>query len=573
MQTIIEHFYQNERSQPQETYLKQPYGSKWKEYSWAETGQQARKIAAALHDMGLKAGAHVGIVSKNCAHWIMADLAIMMGGYVSVPFFPNLNAEQLREVLTHSEVEVLFVGKIEDWERMKDGVPDHVKVIVFPHYEGNSRIDKGLQWNDLIEKYPPIEQGAHPDLEDLWTIIYTSGTTGTPKGVMLPYKSVTAILEGEKTHRFINLFGLKEHRFFSYLPLNHIAERMIVESCSLMTGGTVSFAETIDSFVQNLSDTRPTVFLAVPRIWTKFQMGILAKMPESKLNLLLKIPLLSSLVRKKIQKGLGLDQAEVLLTGAAPTPVPLLKFFKKLKLNIQEVYGMTENAAGCTVMPADNVRYGSVGQPMPDADLKTEPESGEVLMKAPWLMTGYYKAPEQTAEVLKDGWLYTGDKGEIDPEGFLFIKGRVKDAFKTTKGEYIVPGPIEALFARDSLIEQICVVGLGLPQPMALVVLSEGAYEFPASRRMARLQETLEVVNRKLPNHERIHRLVVVKENWDPVNNILTPTLKVKRNMINDVYASCFEKWYQSEDHIIQAEAVLEVSTDNKSDLKLNEEE
>jgi long-chain acyl-CoA synthetase len=571
MKTIIEHFYHWEQAKPGEVYLRQPFGDSWKDYTWAETGLQARKMATALQGMGLKPGAHVGIVSKNCAHWIMADLAIMMGGFVSVPFFPNLTADQLKQVLVHSDVEVLFVGKLEEWESMKAGVPEHIKVIAFPHYAGNALIDRGMKWEDLLQQNAPLQQVSQPKLEDLWTVIYTSGTTGTPKGVMLSYFSVSGILESERDYKFIRLFEIPDHRFFSFLPLNHIAERMIVESASLLTGGVISFAESLDTFVKNLCDTQPTVFMAVPRIWTKFQMGILAKMPLKKLNVLLSIPGISALIRKKIKKGLGLNKAKVMLTGAAPTPVPLLKFFMKLGINLQEVYGMTENAAGCTINRPDNIRPGSVGQALPGVEMRVKEGTGEVLMKADWNMLGYYKAPEQTAEIIQDGWLHTGDRGEFDAEGFLFLKGRVKDAFKSAKGKYIVPGPIEGHFTKNPMIEQICVVGLGIPQPLALVVLSEVARSLPPQEVEESMKETLEIVNRKIAGYERVHRLIIVNENWDPSNKVLTPTLKVKRNVVDDLYSSYYEQWYENSEPIVRAEPVMNAPVNDSNRVELSD--
>ncbi len=508
-------------------------------------------MVAALRAMGLQSGAHIGIVSKNCYHWIIADLAIMMGGYVSVPFFPTLTAPQLAEVIELGDLQAIFVGKLDEWKKMKTGIPADLPIITFPHYEGNAVVDKGAKWEDLLKRHEPVSESFRPDLKQVWTILFTSGTTGTPKGVILDYHAPSALMQMERTHDAVGLFLGNEHRYFSYLPLNHIAERLIVELACLLNGGCISFAESLDSFVKNLQQTRPTLFLGVPRIWSKFQLAILEKMPQHKLSLLLKIPIISSLVKRKIQKGLGLDQARVTFTGAAPAPDSLKQWFRRLGINVREVYGMTENCAGCTLMMRNANKDGTVGQVLPEVEIKTDPESGEIVMRAPWLMQGYYKDEAKTREILHDGWLHTGDQGELDAAGYLRITGRVADTFKSAKGKFIVPAPIEWGFAQNSYIEQICIVGLTLPQPVALTVLSEIGKNASRETVVQSLQQTLRDVNDSLANFERLAKVVVVREAWNVENGILTPTLKIKRNVVNQRYAPYLQQWYEQGDAIV----------------------
>ena len=335
------------------------------------------------------------------------------------------------------------------------------------------------------------------------------------------------------------------------MPLNHIAERNIVEAASLATGGSVSFVESLDTFAQNLQDTRPNVFLAVPRIWTKFHLGILGKLPQSRLNILLKIPIINNLIRKKIKTGLGLDQAKIMLTGAAPMPVHLLNWYEKLGITIQEVYGMTENCAGCTLMPAEGIKPGTVGKPLGNVEIRIDEATGEVLTKAPWNMIGYYKAEDKTKEVLRDGWIYTGDQGEVTSDGYLKLTGRVKDTFKTSKGKYIVPAPIEWNFAKSEYIEQICIVGLGIPQPMALINLSEIGQDAGKAVVTEHLNELLDAVNPKMEAYKRVKKIIVMSEPWSVENEILTPTMKIKRNVLNQLYNDKFEDWYAAADTVI----------------------
>ena len=544
--TSLELFYKWEKSQPHAVYLRQPLNGQWHDYTWAQVGNEARRIAAALRDMDLPPHSKIGLVSKNCARWIICDLAIKMSGHVSVPFYPNLNADQLRQLLEHSESRVLFVGKLDDTHAVYNGVPDNVRCISFPI----STAEKFEKWSDLLDKYEPAAEDHIPKLDDLETIVYTSGTTGTPKGVMQKYYTNCA---GNKPTLELTKFDqLKDPTFFSYLPLNHVAERALVENGSFLTGGTIYFVESLETFAANLQHARPSVFLAVPRIWTKFQMGILDKMPQEKLDRLLKIPIVSGLVKRKIQKGLGLDRAEWLISGAAPISASTIEWFKKVGIKISEGYGMTENSAVCTINPREAIRVGTVGKPYPGCELKIDPDTQELLMKADWVMDGYYKNPEATAAVIKDGWLHTGDMAEFTSEGYVKITGRVKDMFKTSKAEYVIPVPMERMFASNTLIEQVCVVGYGLPQPFALVNLSEGARHMDKAEVEESLTDTLMAVNDSVADYEKINKLVITADLWTVENGLMTPTLKVKRNVMDARYKVRMEEWYnEGEDPVI----------------------
>ncbi|MFT5919597.1 MAG: long-chain acyl-CoA synthetase, partial [Granulosicoccus sp.] len=330
----------------------------------------------------------------------------------------------------------------------------------------------------------------------------------------------------------------------------HIAERLLVEMGSIYTGSQVSFAESLDTFAANLAETKPTVFLGVPRIWTKFQQGILGKMPQKKLDLFLKIPILNGIVKNKIKAGLGLGEAVNCFTGAAPTPVSLMEWFAKLDINIQEAYAMTENTCYSHVTRNDAIKYGFVGQPLPNCDVKLG-EGDEIMIKHEAIMDGYYKEPQMTAETITDGWLHTGDEGFIDPTGFLKITGRVKDLFKTSKGKYVAPSPIEMLISSNADIDQVCVVGDGIPQPIALIVKSEIGEKKSLEELLASLQATIKEVNPELDHHEQVKKIVIVKEAWTVENSLLTPTLKIKRNPIEKIYKMRYEEWYENGDAVV----------------------
>ncbi len=546
-------FYKWEQETPHKPFLLQPFGDSWETWTWAEVGDKARRLATALRSLGLPPKSHVGLVSKNCREWIVADIAIIMAGYVSVPFFPTLSGEQIAEVLELGDVAALFIGKLEVWDDMKLGVPEDLPTIAFPHYTGNSKVDAQYHWDDLIAKHEPLQETATLAKDDLWTIIFTSGTTGTPKGVMLDFQIFENAAIPTLATNPLHISTTGNNRFFSYLPLNHIAERLVVETGVLRFGGTIAFAESLDTFAKNLSEAKPTVFFGVPRIYTKFQQGVLAKMPQEKLNKLLKIPILKSIVKKKIKAGLGLSDAKAIVSGAAPLPEPLKQWWAKLDINIMNGYGMTENCAICTLLEANISKSGSVGKAQVQSEVKIHEGTNEILNRGPYLMKGYYNNPEKTAEVIQDGWLHTGDQGYIDSEGYLFITGRVKDSFKTSKGEYIVPGPIEWKLSANQDIEQICLVGLGYPQPMALVNLSEVGLKKSRAEIATSLDNTRQAVNDTLPGYQKVQKIITIKEPWTVENGSLTPTMKIKRNVLTNRYADNLTDWYNVEQTVIEA--------------------
>ncbi|MEC7182132.1 MAG: AMP-binding protein, partial [Bdellovibrionota bacterium] len=440
---------------------------------------------------------------------------------------------------------VLFVGKLDGWEDMKPGIPEDVTCFSFPYD------DKGyVDWNDLLTQNQPLMENPVPNQEDIATIIYTSGTTGVPKGVVHNFLSFScAGTNGVKIAKLT-----KEDRFFSYLPLSHVAERLLVETAALYCGGIVNFAESLDTFVENLQTAKPTVFLSVPRLWTKFQMGVLKKLPQKKLEKLLRIPIIRGLIKKKILKGLGLEKVRIAATGAAPISLPLLKWWESLGLTLLEGYGMTENFAYSHLNLPGQEKFGYVGQAMPRVDVRLS-EEGEIQIKNDCLMNGYYKEPELTAETFTDGYLRTGDQGSIDENGYLKITGRVKDLFKTGKGKYVVPSPIELKISKSQLIEQVCVTGNGLPQPIALINLSEDGKKMPQEEVEKSLNGLLTDINKTIDKHEQPEKLIVLKEDWTVENNVLTPTMKIKRNVVEKAYQEKYESWYESSSKVVWSES------------------
>jgi long-chain acyl-CoA synthetase len=467
----------------------------------------------------------------------------MMSGHVSIPLYPNLQQQNIREILEQSESVLLFAGKLDNWDAVKNGVPKHIKRIALPFCNN----DDCESWSMFTKLHASTQENIERNATDLCSIIYTSGTAGAPKGAMFTFDAFAFVAQNA-----IRSLGFKStDRFFSYLPLSHIAERMLVEMVSLYVGGQVSFSESLQTFPQNLADAKPTIFLGVHRIWTKFHQNIVAKVPEKKLNFLLSIPVVSHFTKKKIRKGLGLNNTIMTFTGAAPTPPDLIQWFARIGIRIQEAYAMTENCCYSHVTLKDRIKIGFVGQPLPHCEVRLG-ESNEIQVRHQAIMKGYYKDRDKTLEAFtEDGFLKTGDEGFIDEEGFLKITGRIKDLFKTAKGKYIAPSAIEMKFSTNPVVDQVCVVGSGLPQPMALLTLSEAGRKRSIEELQAELKTMLKEINSSLDSHEKMSKIIVVKEHWLVENNLLTPSLKIKRNQIEKRYAPFYAEWNDAQGSVI----------------------
>ncbi|HSW08158.1 AMP-binding protein [Aquabacterium sp.] len=550
----LQRLYHWEKTSPNRHVFIQPMGGGTiRNFSWKEAMDQTRRMAAHLKSLGLEPGDKVALLSKNTAWWLMADWAIWMAGGVSVPLYPTLAADTIRQILNHSESKLLFIGKLDGFDGMKSGIPAGLPCISLPLAP---KVDCPA-WDDIIAKTQPIKGEPVRDGNDLSTIMYTSGTTGAPKGVMHSFNTFAwSISSGIKRVNFD-----ADTRMLSYLPLSHVAERTLVEHGLFATGMQVYFAESLETFTQDLQRARPTCFFSVPRLWVKFQQGVSAKMPPEKLKKLLKIPIVRSLVRKKILGALGLDQCVLAAGGAAPMPPELLKWYADLGLPIVEVYGMTENCGVSHATLPGVQRPGTVGQPYDGVLTRIDPANGEIQVKSPGLMLGYFKEPELTKQSFTDdGWLHTGDKGALDAEGNLRITGRVKDLFKTSKGKYVAPAPIEDRLVMHNAIEACCVTGANLGQPLGIVMLNiDAAKRAKDAAGRGELETSLathlKTVNSTLDPHEQLDSLIVVTEPWSVDNGFITPTFKVKRNRVEEVYSGQYETWSESRRKVIWATA------------------
>jgi long-chain acyl-CoA synthetase len=547
---LLECVYDHETLRPDRVWFTQPTGGgAVQDYTFSEAIGRARRMAAHLESLGFEPGSKIGIISKNCAHFIITELAIWMSGHTTVALYPTCNAETAGYVLDHSDAKLLFVGKLDGWDDIKPGVPDDLPRITLPLAPKGA---KGESYDDIVAKTEPVAGKPSRADDDVALLIYTSGSTGQPKGVMHGFKQMTAA-----THGIIDALAFTENdRCLSYLPLAHVFERAYISCTSMVAGTHLFFAESLLTFVQDLQRARPTLFISVPRLWLKFQLGVFQKMPPKKLSMLLKIPILNNIVRKKVLTGLGLQDVRLAGSGSAPIPADLIAWYRSLGLNLLEGYAMSEDFAYSHLSTVEHNEPGYVGVPYAEVLVRLSDE-GEILIKSPGCMLGYYKMEEETKTCFTDdGYFKTGDRGARKPSGLLKITGRVKEIFKSSKGKYIAPAPIENLLNNDQNIELSCVSGSGQPQPCAVVVLAEDLRpktNDPVVRAKveADMAALLSQVNGAIEHHEQLEFIAVASNEWSIANGMLTPTLKIRRGAIESHYNPHLEGWYETKQKVV----------------------
>ncbi len=530
----LQSLYRWESERPDAVYMVQPLGGgNLDEYTWRRTMDEARRLAAFLNSKGYAPGTKIALVSKNCAQHFIFEFAIWMAGHAAVSIYPTVDSETLEYVLTHADCPLIFVGKLDAWQDMAEGVPSTTDVLTC---DFSPEVPGAHSWSEVVTQTDPMIESPTRDADDTCMLVYTSGSTGKPKGVEHTFESSGVSARG--THVFMPYST--DDRMLSYLPLAHVMERGVVFWPSVLYGIQIYFAESLDTFVDDLKRARPTVFASVPRLWLKFKSGVEAKVPPKKLRILLRIPFVNRAIRKKILSGLGLDAARIAGTGSAPLPEDIHRWYAALGLQFIDSFGMSELMGLGTLSRPGNSKPGTVGPPIPGMRIRIS-DIGEIEIAGPAVMKGYFKEPELTADVFTDdGWLKTGDQGEIVDGGLLRITGRVKELFKTAKGKYVAPAPIEGMLNATDLIEQSCVMGVGEPQPYAMVMLSEQARDaFSGDGQDEILRElklVLARINKAIAKHERLSKLVVTTDSWEIADGLLTPTMKIKRSAIEARY-------------------------------------
>ena len=570
----------------------------WQEISWNEYYRQAAYVAHALMGLGVEAGDFVAIIGENCPEWLYLDMGIQLAGARSVGVYTTNSRQELQYILRHSACKVLFAEneeQVEKWLHIRAELPD-LKYVIYWNKKGLENLSDPqlLYYDDTIAEgrksfetdpglHLPRVQAVHPD--DIAILVYTSGTTGKPKGAMLTGRNILWMAETLKKSN-PDLITDKDQTM-SFLPLCHIFERMFSAYIPLAMPYVINFAESIDTIAQNLSEIRPTVGYAVPRVWEKFQSGVLIRMSDApRLNRLafgLAMKIAGSytekqLAGKPVSPGLkaarflaywavlyplkymlGMNRMKVALSGAAPISPKVLQFYHMLGVTMFEGYGMTETTAIITISKPSEYKLGTVGKVLDGAEVNLA-EDGEILVRHPGVISGYYQDAEATAEAIYDGWLHTGDIGAFDEEGYLKIVDRKKDIIITAGGKNIAPQMIENKLKASIYINDAIVIGDQRKFISAIIVLDEEninkfardkKIQYSAYAELAahpevvkRIEHEVQEVNKELARVETVRKFTILDKRLYVEDGEVTPTMKVKRKFINEQYRELIEGMY-----------------------------
>ena len=592
--TIVDAFSHNVRHFADRASLRWHSRGVWLAMTWSEYGRAVAEVAAGLDELGISPQSQIAILSGNRMEWHVADFGVLSRGGVTVPLYQTSSPEQVEFILGHAEARVCFVEdrhQLAKVEEVRGRLPELQQVIAF---DDSQRID-----DPLVMGFARLRAtGAHrlnrePDLfemragaikpDDLATLVYTSGTTGPPKGAMISHANIMWTLRSAAS-----VFDLRnEERFLSFLPLSHIAERMISDFASAAVGGETWFARSLGTVGEDLRMCRPTVFFAVPRVWEKLRVAILEKLAGTRplerqiVNHLVELAehgddrhavgrralhmagpihkLVAATVCAEVRRQLGLDKTHVLVSSAAPIHPELLCWLGAIGLPVLEVYGQTETCGPTTANPPEANRVGTVGPAIPGVSLRIA-DDGEILVQGGNVCSGYFHDPNGSAELIdRDGWLHSGDTGRLDDDRYLFITGRKKDLIITAAGQNIAPQDIEADLRNHELLSEAVVIGDGRRYLTALVTL-----DFEALAKWARVRgkaleigplfadpelgETVdrivEEVNAKRSRVEHVRAYRILDHEFAVATGEMTQTLKVKRDLVIHKYRDQVEAMY-----------------------------
>ncbi|HEX4924979.1 MAG TPA: long-chain fatty acid--CoA ligase [Bdellovibrionales bacterium] len=565
--SVISAFWSQCRQRPDAPALVRKKNAKWEPLSWSQFGARVAQLASAFKRAGLQSGDRVAIFSDNCPEWVIADYACMAAGLVSVPLYPTLTDAQVRYIIEHSGSRFAVVRGL---DRLKKLLPitsleKIIVVDVTPQGEKTIAFGKFIK-DESTDPLPHIEAARALNTAALATIVYTSGTTAEPKGVMLSHANAFAQCKMlanrvKRTPKDIVL---------SYLPLSHITERANTFRQALV-GYAVFFAQSFDTMAADLKEVRPTAFVAVPRVWEKFQEALssriskesrfrrrmhqlaleaagqlieLQKTGRTSLYARLKLQAFDEVMGKTLRKTLGLDRCRLFISGAAPLDLHTIRFFYSIGIPLIEAYGMTEACGGCFINHDLSPAFGTVGPALDGLECKLASD-GEILLRGGSIFMGYFKDPMQTTSALADGWLHTGDIGVLDGRGNLTITDRKKNIIITSGGKNVAPAPLEARLKRHPLVSQAVVVGDRRKYLTALITLAAGA-----DRELARtaILKHVEEMNAQLPSYEKIKRFTVLDRDFTVEAGELTATLKLRRGFIQERYKTLIDQMYESKD-------------------------
>lgn len=551
--------------------------------------EQGNKLSRGLLKLGVKSGDKIAIISTtNRTEWHIVDFGVLQIGAIDVPIYPTISADDYEYIFNHSEVTYCFVSDKELYKKVKsikEKIPSLQEVYSFDQVKGCENWEEVIKLGEDESVQPEVEQRKDAvEYEDLATIIYTSGTTGKPKGVMLSHKNIISNVLDSTPRMPIDKDNIGFH-VLSFLPVCHIFERMLLYLYQY-NGASIHFAESIEKISDNLKEVRPKLMSVVPRLLEKVYDGIISKGSELtgiKKALFFwavgiglkykpykengwwyekKLALANKLIFSKWREALG-GELETMVSGSAPLQPRLARVFTAAKMTIMEGYGLTETSPVVSVnMYKDRyLKFGTVGKPIENVEVKIA-EDGEILVKGPNVMMGYYKDDERTKSVMTESFFHTGDKGELDSEGFLKITGRKKEIFKTSGGKYIVPATLENAMKQSRFIEQILVIGEGQKLPAALIQINfdfvrewakRHQKELPESNEelvkhpavIKRIRKEVDKKNERFGKWEKIKLFELTPDIWSIENNLLTPTMKPKREVILNAYKHLYNKIYE----------------------------
>jgi len=570
-------------------------GDRWKELTWSEYRARVLDVAAGLIDLGIGKGDFVALMAANRPEHVIADLGVVHAAATPVTLYSTLATSQVAYIGGHCEARVAILENLDfmkRWEEAKPELPNLEYVVLIEGAEEYADVDWVLSWDELKERgrnrlaaEPDLVDGRSAQLEptDIATLIYTSGTTGTPKGVVITHYNVLWTVES--TERTLHI--PKHPRLVSFLPLAHIAERIASHYLGMWYVGEVWYCPDMTQVLEYVQEARPNIFVAAPRVFERFQAGLMAKLEgEEGLKRTLamaaiktgtevvrlkqageSIPFLTGIKHTALEKvvltklldGLGMSDVTIAISTAAPIAPELLEFFQGIGLPLYELWGMSElTGPGTTNLPGAN-KIGSVGKPIAGGEVKLA-EDGELMMTGGNVTGGYFKMPNETAETFVDGWVLTGDLAEIDAEGFVSIVDRKKELIITAGGKNIAPTKLEGLIKNHPLIGQACVIGDRRKYLSALIVLDGDMAPAWAERQgiaftdmaafsqlpeiQAEVQKAVDDANEDVARVEQIKKFTVLPDEWTPESEELTPTLKLKRRVIHERYETEIEDLY-----------------------------
>ncbi|HVF54162.1 MAG TPA: long-chain fatty acid--CoA ligase [Actinomycetota bacterium] len=615
-QTIVERFWERVQSTPDKVAMRHKRagglgtipaeGGEWKDITWRQYGLEVRRVGKALLAQGVGHSDKMSLLSGNRPEWHIADIGCLSIGAATAPIYITNSPDQVRHVISDSDSKVAVVENSDQLDKVlkvRGELKKLKKVVVIEGYDGSADKDFVMSWDDFLEAGDAITDDAYDDAvaavepKDLATFVYTSGTTGNPKGVMLTHANVWWTATHSDQH--IPLGDTANGRALSYLPLSHIAERMISHFLQIFYGTTTWFAGGLETLIPDLQACKPTYFFGVPRVWEKFYAGVQAKMAaadpndrkaklakkaitlgrqiteaeqaavaaggkmaDAKVSLSVKAQhaALDKVVLHKIRAAFGLEECDLALSAAAPLAPDLIWFFHSIGIKIAEGYGQSEDNGPTSWNPKDAIKIGTVGTKYPDLEVKIA-DDGEILVRGGNVMAGYYKDAQATKETIdEDGWLHSGDVGEFDEHGYLKITDRKKDLIITAGGKNIAPQEIEnKIKSSHALISQAVVIGDRRPFLTAIITLDEekapawakeqgiegGMAEIANHERtLKEIEGAINEVNSNLAKVEGVKKFRVLERDFLQEENEITPTMKVKRKSINELYGDTIEAMY-----------------------------